>query len=406
MVAGKSEYFIAGVLLFMLFSVLPADGSGRGAVDFESWEWDVIKESDRFDGSWSPRAGLQVIELRNRMYLMGGRTPKPPSIPPIPGDSFIWGDVWESRNLGRSWRRILDTDSPGHWPARAYFQAVEKGGWMYLLGGQNFKAGPVDCPIDIPICSDFFSDVWRSKNGVDWVELTEAAGWEPRAGLSSVVFRGEIYVMGGSQNDDESIGPGGPARIYFDDVWKSRNGRDWELVTQHAPWAARAGAVVVEKNGYMYLLGGEEGFVCDPLPFCDPPYFNDVWRSRDGADWELVTEAAGWSARPGHQCAVVLNNFVCFGGFGLLENPQDIWVSKNGADWRQVSDSPWNSTSADDIKYDFDVLVVRGGKRGQRPSIFTFGGDRETFDFTDPTNYLRVDNDVWRFSPPRRGPRE
>ena len=33
-------------------------------------------------------------------------------------------------------------------------------------------------------------------------------------------------------------------------------------------------------------------------------------------------------------------------------------------------------------------------------SNFTFGGDRETFDFTDLTNYLNVDNDVWRFSPP------
>ncbi len=401
MSGGRSIYLMVGLLLVMLFSIVPAEGSGRGAGDFESWEWDVIKPSDRFDGSWSPRAGLQVVKLRNTFYLMGGRTPKPPSFPPIPGDSIIWGDVWKSRNLGRTWERILDTDSPGHWPARAYFQVVKKGGWMYVVGGQNFKAGPVDCPVDVPICSDFFSDVWRSKNGVDWVELTDDAGWEPRAGLSSIVFRGEIYVMAGSQNDDESIGPGGPARIYFDDVWKSRNGRDWELVTQHAPWKARAGAVLVEKNGYMYLLGGEEGFVCDPLPFCEPPYFNDVWRSRNGADWELVTEAAGWSPRPGHQCAVVLNNFVCFGGFGLLENPQDVWVSKNGADWRQVNDSPWNSTSADDIKYDFDVLVVRGGKRGQRPSIFTFGGDRETFDFTDPTNFLRVDNDVWRYSPPK-----
>ena len=35
-----------------------------------------------------------------------------------------------------------------------------------------------------------------------------------------------------------------------------------------------------------------------------------------------------------------------------------------------------------------------------QPSILTFGGDRETFDFTDPLNYLNVDNDVWRFAPP------
>jgi hypothetical protein len=78
----------------------------------------------------------------------------------------------------------------------------------------------------------------------------------------------------------------------------------------------------------------------------------------------------------------------------------DVWVSKDGALWQLVSDSPWNAASPDDIKYDFDVLVVQGGAGGSRPSIYTFGGDRETFNFTDPTNYLRVDNDVWRFSPP------
>jgi hypothetical protein len=100
---------------------------------------------------------------------------------------------------------------------------------------------------------------------------------------------------------------------------------------------------------------------------------------------------------------VLLNNFVCFGGFGPFGNPMDVWVSKTGEHWTQVSDSPWNAASSDEIKYDFDAIAVQGGRGGMRPSIFTFGGDRETFDFSDPTNYLRVDNDVWRFSPPERG---
>ena len=47
--------------------------------------------------------------------------------------------------------------------------------------------------------------------------------------------------------------------------------------------------------------------------------------------------------------------------------------------------------------HDFDALAVRAG--GLRPSLLTFGGDRETFDFNDPTNWLRVDGDVWRYGP-------
>ena len=385
-----------------------AGGNAYGLRDFESYEWTEVNP----DAEWAPRAGLQVVHQRGSFYLMGGRTPNPPSFPPVIGDSFIWGDVWRSQDLGETWTRLVETGSADHWPARAYFQAVTNGPFMYVLGGQNFKAGPLVCPPGVSNCSDFFNDVWRSRDGVTWTQMTDGAGWEKRAGLTAVVFRGQIYVMGGSQNDDDAIGgPGGPPRIYFNDVWRSRNGRDWQLVTDDAPWSPRAGAVAVVKQGYLYLLGGEEGFICDPLPFCTPPYFNDVWRTRNGVNWELVTPEAGWSPRPGHQCAVLMNRIVCFGGFGLSEdpadpfgpgNPLDVWVSRTGADWEEVSDSPWNAVEPGEGKYDFDVLAgwFPSPQGGVRPSIFTFGGDRETFDFTDPTNYLNVDNDVWRFAPP------
>jgi len=394
---------LAGLLFIFVMVTAVTAASG---IDFSSYEWTEVNE----DAAWSPRAGLQVVELRNQFYLMGGRTPNPPSFPPIPGDSQIWGDVWKSNDQGASWDKILNTDDTTHWPARAYFQAVTHRSYMYVLGGQNFKVidnpdcppFPSECPPQISV-SDFFNDVWRSRDGVTWQQMTDDADWAGRAGLSSVVFKGEIFVLGGSFNDDPAIIGGPPTRVYFNDVWKSRDGSNWELMTDSAPWAPRAGAAVVTKNGYMYLLGGEDGFVCEPLPFCDPPYFNDVWRSRDGANWELVTEEAEWTARPGHQAAVLKDNIVLFGGFGLITNPMDVWVSKDGANWVQVSDSPWNAAEPDDIKYDFDVLVSKGARGGLGPSIFTFGGDRETFDFTNPTNYLRVDNDVWRFSPQNPG---
>jgi hypothetical protein len=372
-----------------------------GLRDFSSYEWTEVNP----DADWTPRAGLQVLNRWGSFYLMGGRTPNPPSFPPVIGDSVIWGDVWRSDDQGGSWKQIVQSGDA--WPPRAYFQAVTKGPFMYVLGGQNFKAG-AECPPGVPNCSDFFNDVWRSLDGVHWKQMTADAGWEGRAGLSAVVFNHYIYVMGGSQNDDEAIGGPGTRR-YFNDVWRSRDGRHWEQVTANAPWLPRAGAVTVVQKGYLYLLGGEEGFICAPQP-CDPPYFNDVWRTKDGVQWEPVTAAAGWSPRPGHQCAVVASRIVCFGGFGLSNdptdpfapgNPLDVWVSETGADWEQVSESPWNATDPAEGKYDFDVIAGWfWGEEGYRPSIFTFGGDRETFDFADPTNFLNVDNDVWRFAPP------
>jgi len=183
------------------------------------------------------RAGLHVVELGGRFYLMGGRTPEDS---PIPGVSMLWADVWTSDDDGVSWTRILESGAPGHWLPRAYFQAVTKGSSMYVVGGQDFG-----------IMSNFYNDVWKSEDGVEWTLLTADAGWTPRAGLRAVVFN---------------------------DVWKSADGVTWQQMTADAPWEPRAGAVVVVKDGYMVLLGGEDGFLCEPQPNCELPYFNDDWR--------------------------------------------------------------------------------------------------------------------------------
>ncbi len=379
-------------------------------VDLNGYAWSRTTD----DAPWGRRAGLRVLELDGSLYLLGGRTPRDST---LPGDSEIWADVWRSDDLGATWEQIVANDSPDHWPGRAYFQAVVKDDVMLVIGGQDFglEENPfcalleqglepppglgidpdAPCPEFLPT-SNFFNDVWSSPDGFTWTELTADAPWEPRAGLSAAVLGDHVYVLGGSQNDDASIiGPNGPARLYYDDVWRSVDGAEWELMTDDAPWEPRAGASVVSFDGALWVFGGEDGFTCDPLPGCDPPYFNDVWRSVDGAQWELVSEAAAWSKRPGHQCEVVGADFVCFGGFGLVENPMDVWSSPDGTNWTLLADAPWNAADQSEVKYDFDSIAV---ETASGPAVLTFGGDRETFDFADPENYLRVDDDVWAFA--------
>jgi len=403
--------YMAATILIAMFLILPASAEDRNdlAGDFSRYEWTL----ENGDADWARRAGLQVVELDGQIYLIGGRTPLDPMEVPVPGASTIHGDVWRSGDQGSTWEQILATEDEGHWPARAYFQALTLGDEIFVIGGQDFNVIDNPDPEGPPLISfsNFFSDIWSSADGIEWTERTAAAGWEGRAGLSAVVFRDEIYVLGGSVNDDDAIGgPGGPPRIYFNDVWKSADGENWEMVTDSAPWEPRAGGIALSFNGYLYLVGGEAGFLCAPFP-CDPPYFNDVWRTRDGVEWELVTPEAEWSARPGHQVVVVDKHMVLFGGFGLSDdpsdpfapgNPMDVWASGDGALWEQVDDTPWNAASPGDVKYDLDALVVDAGPNGLGPAILTFGGDRETFDFTDFTNWLNVDNDVWRFTLPAR----
>ena len=452
------------VLIIVLSSNGIPDWKKNNGKNFKSWTWEIIKDNEAIplpppfgpeipapSDNWYQRAGLQALNHKGKFYIFGGRTPLPI---PIPGASILHGDVWSSSDKGKNWERVLESNPPTvipgvgilpsdpnlteHWANRAYFQAVIKGSYMYIIGGQDFTlvdnpAYPAGCPgVPPQFCtekfpvSQFFNDVWRSKDGIDWTKMKaneeidpnndNPSHWAGRAGLSAVVFKGFIYVMGGSVNDDSSIDPGAPARIYFNDVWRSRDGSRWEKVG-NAPWKERAGGIAAVKDGYMYMIGGEEGFTCafDPNfpptaqpPCLDPPYFNDVWRTKDGANWELVTEDAEWSKRPGHQVVVAQDRLVLFGGFGLgpdngisPANPSDVWVSNKGKVWKKVNNAPWNADGSEDIKYDFDAVVVKGANKGQ-DAIYTFGGDRETFNFGDPNNYLRVDNDVWKFSLPKK----
>ena len=386
---------------------------------FDYFIWDEV--NDGTGVSWEARAGLQAVRIGKTFYILGGRSPK--MMPLTFGDSNFYNDVWKSDDYGQSWSKVTD-ELGAPWAARAYFQALTRRGFMYVLGGQDSTAiqnpdptcggssPPAPCPPFI-LKSTFFNDVWRSKDGVAWKQMTANAAWSGRAGLSAVVLGKWMYVVGGSVNDDSAIiGPGGPPRIYFNDVYKSTNGKKWVRVTEHAPWAPRAGAVLVTRGNHMYLLGGEDGFVCNPeTPRC-PPYFNDVWKSSDGKNWTQLTEAADWSPRPGHQCEVLFGTFVCFGGFGLStdptdpfkpSNPTDVWVSHDAVHWTQVHGTgapPWNASGPEDIKYDFAAFPVYRVNGKIQPSIFTFGGDLETFNPFDPLAFLKVSNDVWQFRLP------
>ncbi|MFC1795583.1 hypothetical protein ACFL1V_00595 [Pseudomonadota bacterium] len=420
--------------LVFIHSTATAGKGPKGGPSFPDYEWTEIVETNFLDPDrWEPRAGLQAVELHNHLFVIAGRTPLPPMPPDFnPFASLIHGDVWVSSDLGSSWVEILeDAEGAGLWKNRAYFEAVTKGNYIYIMGGQNFTTAIPGPPPDfqpIIVPSEFFKDVWRSTDGFDWELMTDDAEWatvsendpekcpvfpgvsQGRAGLSAVNFKGKLWVLGGSQGDDNSIGGGEDCRELFNDVWYSEDGSQWHLATDNAPWEARAGGVALVKGGWLYYMGGEKGFVAET------DYFNDVWRTRDGANWEEVTglNGAGWSPRPGHKCSVLANHFVCMGGFGTPTNPSDIWVSKDGADWNQVSSTPWNNDPSssiffcnpqpgllcDNIRYDFDMLTVKGGKGGMKPSIFTFGGDREVFFFVEgEPNFLRVENDVWRYSP-------
>src|SRR5690348_1765971 len=61
----------------------------------------------------------------------------------------------------------------------------------------------------------------------DWVKVTEKAGWRPRDSSGEVVFKDQLWILGGWFDSFTA-----PPR----DVWSSPDGKTWKLVTKEAPW--------------------------------------------------------------------------------------------------------------------------------------------------------------------------
>src|SRR3954469_2217479 len=81
----------------------------------------------------------------------------------------------------------------------------------------------------------------------DWVKVTDKAGWQPRDSSGEVVFKDQLWILGGWFNSYAA-----PPR----DVWSSPDGKAWKLVTKEAPWKHSDLPMTVAFKDRMWLLGG------------------------------------------------------------------------------------------------------------------------------------------------------
>lgn len=191
---------------------------------------------------------------------------------------------------------------------------------MWLLGG--WAHGPL------------MSDVWKSPNGVDW-EFVANAPWPGRHQAGCVVFKNRIWVISGDM---------------FSDVWSSPDGAHWDLEVGNAPWGERYAPYVVVYDDNVWLMGGQtwEKKPDGTYDYDFPISFNDVWRSADGRNWELVSSNAAWAPRSMVGGSVVFDGKMWILGGGVKGNSHtvtefnDVWSSEDGANWTLVSDNaPW-----------------------------------------------------------------
>lgn len=191
---------------------------------------------------------------------------------------------------------------------------------------------------------------------VDWVQVAKETDYEPRDSCGEVVFRGHMWLLGGWFNSYET-----PPR----DVWKSRDGKNWEIVTNRAPWKHSDFAMTVVFEDRIWTMGG---WYNGRLPNASAS--NAVWSSQDGKAWQQVTPQAGWTPRMAAGCAVFNGRIWILGGvekyyFGdYASYRNDVWSSADGKTWEQVTASaPWSARAYHHVLvFDGKLWVIGGGR--------------------------------------------
>lgn len=280
------------------------------------------------DAPFEPRDGAFVASFKGYIWLVNGYTG---------GQPFI-NSIWRSKN-GSDWFRIVE-EAP--WPNSHLGGLLSFNGRLWMLGG------------------DFDQSVWSSEDGIHWRKESDTVPWGGRYNAYMGVFDGRMWVMGGLDEDNQ------PLR----DVWASADGTNWDLVTSAANWPPRgliSGFVV--HQGAMWILGGGTKVV-------NPAYesvqaetlveLSDVWKSTDGARWELVNARAPWHPRTHLSVASFAGHIVItdgsVGSQGTLSN--EAWQTKDGIEWVPVGGSAkqrWPARHASSlIKHDGSLYLIGG----------------------------------------------
>ena len=182
------------------------------------------------------------------------------------------------------------------------------------------------------------SEVWRSKDGAAWELVTPQAPWEGRHTAGYAVHRGRIWIVGGDCNQGH----------HQNDVWNSEDGVRWELVNDEVPWAPRALHYTVVFHDRIWVMGGQTMPV---FAGGQEIFYNDVWNSEDGVTWDQVTDCAPWAPRGMIGGGAVLQDRMWILGGGTYDTPtmptrdfyNDVWSSADGINWKQhLGSAPWH----------------------------------------------------------------
>lgn len=311
-----------------------------------SYRWELVTDQAAF----APRDGAGAVVFNGKMWLLGGWNPNDKvNFPRICNN-----EVWSSAD-GRDW--ILekpntfvgkDFDPHQDWEGRHYSGYVIFKDKLWIVGGDANQ-------------HHYQLDVWNSADGRTWSRVNPSGEvpWGPRAFHHTLVVGDRIWIMGG-----QTMPQFAPAEDrFYDDLWNTVDGIRWEKVVPRKPsWPARGfiGGSVVFGNR-MWILGGG---TYDTPRFPKRTFYNDVWSSADGVNWECHLEQAPWPPRQMHEVAVFDDRMWVLEGWNR-KNRKDVWYSADGIDWHELPNTPWTERHAASVFVHQNALWMVAGNNMQ-----------------------------------------
>ena len=361
------------------------------------------------------RQGMMLVENRGRLYLAGGITVEPGSS--TERETTYHYDIWTS-NDGMRWSRLVDTFYPDVGENGTNYRFYSFDGYLWAAETANRRLNP-----DAPEALRLF----RSVDGTEWQIVNED--------YSSAGYVGPIYATDRGATEISGLQPDSPfpskrVRVasdgidwpptelqfadpqdFFDrffpviapngdvlfawDIFDNQIGRfdvdslTWEalpidpatharlFLTEVNDRDDRFAAAFVGHANYLYIIAGRGVSAENTWNRLQtrPNWLNDVWRSPDGIEWELVSRHLPFTTEeelergyrynfdtfPARTNPLVVSwrgvlyltgggGYARWDGEWLSHSGQDAWVSRDGQTW-------------------YELVRVRGSRRSAEPLI-------------------------------------
>ena len=165
---------------------------------------------------------------------------------------------------------------------------------------------------------DHYDDVWSSRNGKDWERIGTFESWKKDTLLISAVFQNQMWVF--ANLSEESY------------VVSSGNGKDWTVQARNLPLNSDLQYESLVFKNKLWLLGSSK--ISNQ---------SEVFSSDDGVSWKKETATAPWYSKNkyggganSHNAYFVLHDQMW--ATHVLPDQTNkvlVWSSSNGKEWHQ-----------------------------------------------------------------------